>query len=327
MQAGPIPPSGGPHRYRYLESNGRESLQIADESYIAALKAFGSRAENIPEVHVPLESNDEVFRRQVQRQKRSEWIDFVSTIDQKTLDEVEPLVRRSESAAVAALNYLEDHDLAEVAHAAIHRAAFMRRGLFGCPIVLREDDEFWTNCSISISHLRLGTSVGLISDFECSICGELVEDCDHIMNEVYYKRAARRDDKCSICGAVTCEHEAGEAYPTVAYANARNVGFEEVSLVARPRYPQARIVEESVDLGPAGDDPRVRRAAQQHILNCDGCLGPCKGFNNMQNWPDVRASVPEAEADHNDDVFEIDDLDVLTAPAGQNGRTNKVSPI
>jgi hypothetical protein len=313
MQAGPIPPSGGPHRYRYLDSNGRESLQTADDSYIAALKALGNRAEDIPAMHAPLESNDDVLRRQVQRQKRSEWIEFTATIDQKTLDEVEPLIRHSESAAVAALNYLEDHELAEVAHAAIHRAAFMRRGLFGCPIVLREDDEFWTNCSMRMSHLRLGTSAGLISDFECSICGKLVEDCNHIMNEVYYKSATHSGGKCSICGATTCEHEAGRAYPTVAYANARNMGLEEVSLVARPRYPQARIVEESVDLGPAGDDPRVRRAAQQHILNCDGCLGPCKGFNDMQNWPDIRASVPETETDHNDDVVEIDDLDVLNA--------------
>lgn len=319
MQAGPIPPSGGPHRYRYLDVNGRDSLQTADESYIAALNALGNRAEYIPAMHLPLESKNDVLRRQVQRQKRSEWIDFTATIEQKTLDEVEPLIRHSESAAVAALNYLEDHELAEVAHAAIHRAAFMRRGLFGCPIVLRED-EFWTNCSMNLSHLRLGMSVGLVSDFECSICGKLVEDCDHIMNEVYYQNATHSDGKCSICGASTCEHEAGKAYPTVAYANARNMGFEEVSLVARPRYPQARMVEESVDLGSDGDDPRVRRAAQQHILNCDGCLGPCKGFNDMQNWPDILASVPETETDHNDDVVEIDDLN-----AAKNGRANDVS--
>lgn len=310
MQAGPIPPSGGPHRYRYLVTSGRESLQASDNGYLAALTVLGDQAEDLPTMYAPLDSNDDVLRRQVQRQKRSEWIDFIATIDQKTLDEVEPLIRHSESAAVAALNFLEDHELADVAHAAIHRAAFMRRGLFGCPIVLREDDEFWTNCSISMSHLRLGTSAGLISDFECSICGESVEDCDHIMNEVYCKTAAQSEGRCSICGAPTCEHEAGKEYPTVAYANARNMGLAEVSLVARPRYPQARIVEESVDLGPAGDDPRVRSAARQHLLNCDGCLGPCKGFNDMQDWPDIRASAPEFETHEKDDTVEIDDFDV-----------------
>ncbi|WP_336855458.1 hypothetical protein [Sinomonas albida] len=151
---------------------------------------------------------------------------------------------------VAALNYLEDHALADAAHRAIHRAAFMRRGLYGCPIVLGDDDEFWTKCSISISHLRIGMSAGLISDFECSICGLLVEDCDHIMGEIYDKIASRDDDgTCSICEATECEHEIGKAYLTAAYANARNAMAEEVSMVARPRYPQARIVERSIDLG------------------------------------------------------------------------------
>lgn len=305
MQWGPIPPSGGPHRDRYLDANGRESLRTADESYAAALAVLGKRADEIPAMHTPLATDDDALRREVQRQKRSEWLDFSATIDQEMLAAVEPIIRRSESAAVAALNYLEDQELAEVAHAAIHRAAFMRRGLYGCPIVLRDDDEFWTNCSINMSHLRAGMSAGLISDFECSICGRLVEDCDHNMSEVYDKTASHDDEgKCSICAATACEHEVGKAYPTAAYANARHMMAEEVSMVARPRYPQARIVEKSIDLGQAGDDPQVRRAAQHNALNCDGCLGPCKGFNDMQTWKERRGSVTETDGDD----YEVDDL-------------------
>lgn len=305
MQWGPIPPSGGPHRDRYLDTHGRESLRAADESYAAALGALGEHADQMPAMHTALSTDDDALRREVQRQKRSEWRDFSATIDQETLDTVEPLIRRSESSAVAALNYLEDHELAEDAHGAIHRAAFMRRGLYGCPIVLRDDDEFWNSCSINISHLRLGMSVGLISDFECSICRRMVEDCDHSMGGVYDKTASRDDDgQCSICEATECEHETGKAYPTVAYANARNARAEEVSMVARPRYPQARIVEESIDLGPAGDDPQIRRAAEHNDLNCDVCLGPCQGFNDMKTWKERPASV--IETDEND--YEIDYL-------------------
>lgn len=305
MQWGPIPPSGGPHRDSYLDANGRESLRTADESYLAALTALGKRAHGIPAMHTPLATDDDALRREVQRQKRSEWLDFSATIDQQTLDVVDPLIRRSESAAVAALNYLEDHELAEVAHAAIHRAAFMRRGLYGCPIVLRHDDEFWTDCSINMSHLRAGMSAGLISDFECSICGQTAEDCDHKMNEVYDMTASRDDEgMCSICKATECEHGVGITYPTAAYANARNMMAEEVSMVARPRYPQARILEKSIDLGPEGDDPRVRLAAQHNALNCDGCLGPCKGFNDMQTWKQRRESV--AETDNGN--YDVDDL-------------------
>ncbi|MGP5045549.1 hypothetical protein ACTXJR_16265 [Glutamicibacter ardleyensis] len=306
MQWGPIPPSGGPHRERYLDVNGRESLRAAAESYTAALAVLGERADQMPAMHTPLATEDNTLRREIQRQKCSEWLDFSVTIDQVTLDTVEPMIRRSESAAMAALNYLEDHELAEVAHAAIHRAAFMRRGLYGCPIVLRDDDEFWTNCPINISHLRMGTSAGLVSDFECSICGLMVEDCDHIMNEVYDKTASRdAEGKCSICRATECdEHSVGKVYPTTAYANACNVKAEEVSFVARPRYPQARIVEKSIDLGPEGENPRVRYAAQHNRLNCDACLGPCNGFSEMQTWKENQGSATDTAVDD----YEIDDL-------------------
>ncbi|MCW3768556.1 MULTISPECIES: hypothetical protein [Micrococcaceae] len=278
-------------------------MRTADESYAAALAALGKRADEIPAMHMPSVTDDDALRREVQRQKRSEWLDFSATVDQETLNAVEPMIRGSESAAVAALNYLEDHELAEVAHTAIHRAAFMRRGLYGCHIVLRDDDEFWTNCSINMSHLRAGMSAGLISDFECSICGRMVEDCDHNLGEVYDKTASRDDeDLCSICRATECEHQVGETYATAAYANARNVIPEEVSMVARPRYPQARIVEKSIDLGP--EDPRVRRAAQHNNLNCDACLGPCKGFNDMRTWEERRGNVTETD----DDDYVVDNL-------------------
>lgn len=305
MQWGPIPPSGGPRREHYLDINGREALRTAEESYAAALVALGKHADVMPALCKPLVTEDDALRREVQRTKRSEWFDFSATIDQQTLDVVEPLIRCSESAAVAALNYLEDHELAEDAHTAIHRAAFMRRGLYGCPIVLRDDDEYWTDCSIDISHLRAGMSAGLISDFECSICGTMVEDCDHSSGEVYEKAASREDDgKCSICEAIECEHEVGKVYPTVAYAKARNMTLEEGSLVARPRYPQARMVAKSIDLGSLADNPRVRHAAQNNALNCDGCLGPCRGFNDMLTWRERRGSVMETE----DDVYDVDGL-------------------
>jgi hypothetical protein len=305
LQWGPIPPSGGPHRERYLDVNGRQSLADADAAYADAIALLGDRARGMPAIHTPLECVDHGLRRKVQREKRAEWIEFARTLDQDTLDAIEPQIRRSEAAAVAALNYLEDHELAEPAHQAIHRAAFVRRGLYGCPVVLRDDEAFWTNCSINMSHLRVGMSAELVSEFECSICGRLVEDCDHVMGEVYDKTASKDDDgNCSICEGVACEHEVGKAYPVVAYANARNVAMEASAMVARPRYPQARVVEHTIDMGAAGDDERVQSAARNGHLNCDACLGPCKGFNDMRTWDERRTSVSEGE----EDDFEVDEL-------------------
>lgn len=178
---GPVPPSGGPFRLRYLEANGREALRVSDAEYAAAMSILGDHRQFMPVLHTPHIELDEDVRRQIQRRKRSEWIEFASTIPESVLTEVEPHIRLAESSAVDALNHLEDHELAETSHTAIHRAAFVRRGLFGCPIVLRDDNSFWTACSVNMSHLRLGLSAGIVSDWECSICGRLVEDCDHIM--------------------------------------------------------------------------------------------------------------------------------------------------
>ncbi|MCR2816488.1 hypothetical protein [Microbacterium jiangjiandongii] len=303
MQWGPIPPSGGPNRERYLDHHGRRSLQIAADEYEEALRLLGPDA-TMPALDFDLVEQDEDARRAIQRQKRAEWLQFESTIDQVTLNAIEPHIKRSVSAAMDALNYLEDHQLREKAHAAIHRAAFVKRGLFGCPITFGEDEEYWTDCPINISHLRMGVSAGLVSDFECSICGKLVEDCDHAMGE-YYPKVASRDPqgRCTICAETECDHPIGETIAVPAWANARNVKATEVSMVARPRYPLARMVEKSYDLGPAGDDPRVRNAAKQGVLNCDGDLGPCKGFNEMTEWDVNGVSEPEGDVEQQIDLL------------------------
>lgn len=206
-------------------------------------------------------------------------------------------------AAMDALNYLEDHELREEAHAAIHRSAFVNRGLFGCPVVLR-DDEYWTDCPINISHLRVGVSAGLVSDFECSVCGELVEDCDHQMGHPYPKVAElTAEGKCTLCDSVDCEHPEGKIFLAQAHASARNIQAAEVSLVARPRYPLARIVEELKDMGPLHKDSRVVHAAKHGDLNCDADLGPCEGFNEVKDWDINDAS--RSEGDEGEPVDQI----------------------
>lgn len=275
MQPGPIPPSGGPLRDRYLDTHGRESLRVAADEYSQALTILGKNAEGMPALPFPLVEADEAVRSAVQREKRAEWSSFQTKIGSEALNAIEPHVKKSVSAAMDALNFLEDHALMDTAHHAIHRAAFVKRGLFGCPIVLR-DDAFWSDCPINISHLRMGVSAGLVSDFECFICGDLVEDCDHQMGQFYPKTAARSvDGKCSLCSSPDCEHPVGETFLVEAYANARNIRAGEVSLVARPRYPLARIIQESKDIGDMGDDARVRHAAQHGALNCDADLVSC----------------------------------------------------
>lgn len=283
MEAGPVPPSEGPHRRRYLDLNGREALGKSNREYSAALTLLGDKAELIPPVFEPFVLDDDSRRREIQLQNVRLWNDFRTTVPETLLEEVEPHAKAAVREAVRALNFLEDHELAETAHEAIHRTSFLKRGLFGCPIVHR-DGQYWTDCPVNMSHLRVGFSAGLVSDFDCSICGRAAEDCDHQMNELYEKERLLIGGKCSICGAEDCEHEDGRAYLVPARGIARNVIAQEVSMVTRPRYPQARIAEQSLDLELTAEGERLARAG---FLSCDADLGPCKGFNDMHALWDV----------------------------------------
>lgn len=293
MQAGPIPPSGGPLREQYLDHHGREALRVASAEYMEAVALLGDRAGSMPALDFALVESDGEKRRAIQRDKRVQWKEFRVATDQLSLDAIEPHIKSSISASVNALNYLEDHPLREEAHAAIHRAAFVGRGLFGCAVVLR-DGDFWSGCPINVSHIRRGVSAGLVSDFACSICGELAEDCDHQMGQVYPKVAGRNAaGECNICDSLECEHVEGETFLVQALASAQNVRTSEVSFVARPRYPLARLIDLSIDLGPLHDDPRVIHAAENGYLNCDIDLGPCNGLNEMadQDLNDLSRSL------------------------------------
>ncbi|KQO08727.1 hypothetical protein ASF06_11305 [Agreia sp. Leaf244] len=242
--------------------------------------AFDENALLMPVIDFKLVQADEGVRRAIQVKKRDEWAEFLPSVDAALLEKVEPHVRKAVASATAALNFLEDHELREDAHVAIHQASFVQRGLLGCPIVVR-DDEYWTACPVNVSHIRMGTSVGMVAEFACSICGRMVEDCDHVMGEPYRQVAKHLDGHCSICEAPECEHVVGSSYLVVAQARTVNAVMHETSFVARPRYPQARITELTQDYGDEGDDPRFRALADRGALHCDVDLGPCDGLNEM----------------------------------------------
>jgi hypothetical protein len=284
LDVGPIPPADGPNRQRYLDAHGRRALMAADAAFAAAMATMGAQADSIPTMATPLIEDDGKARVAIQRKKHAEWIEFTSTLDQELLNQIEPHIRRAEVSAVTALNFLEDHELAESAHQAIHRAAFVRRGLFGCPIVLR-DNALWTDCAFKLSHFRIGFSTGLVSDFECSICDRLVEDCDHVTGQTYDKVAERDSEgNCTVCQSTGCCHVVGAPYPVVAYGIGQKAVAHEISMVARPRYPQARFTRMTLDL-PNGDGyVHLRQLAERGHLHCNDCLGPCKGVNDMKSW-------------------------------------------
>ena len=279
ISVGPIPPAGGPARMQYLVHSGAVELNTAEHEYAAVASLLNDWAGSVPPLFSPVESSDENFRQHVQQVSRQAWKNLGKELPEETLRLIEPRIRASEKAAVNALNYLEDTERAQEAHEAIHRAAFIRSGLFGCPIRYA-DGQFWTDCPVNMSHLRMGMSAGITSDFYCSICNEKMEDCDHVMGDDYQVIASKSDDgHCTACDLMSCAHQSGETYVVTAEGIGREIVAHEVSMVPRPRYPLARIQAMTREV------PELYRSyAEAGVLNCDGCMGPCTGLNESADW-------------------------------------------
>jgi hypothetical protein len=276
LEYGLIPPEHGPLRDQFLETNGLNRLLSSNGALSEVMRVLGPLAKSMPKV--PTErrnlSDQQIRDRQVWARKA--WRAFRETISSAALTELKPHVRAAESSAVTAFNYLEDHPKREDAHRAIHRAGFIRGGLLGCPIV-RDEEKFWTDCAVNISHIRLGASVGMTSDFSCSVCGLTVEDCDHVMGSTYSLMMTRADGRCSVCFNQECIHEAGRTYEIVANPIAVNAILAEVSMVRRPRYPGARIDRMTMNIEQ--DDAIYQMALDGHV-HCDICVGACNGMRD-----------------------------------------------
>lgn len=107
---------------------------------------------------------------------------------------------------------------------------------------------------MALAHNRIGLSAAyVVKKSECSICGCRPSECSHISGELY---------------------EGQPCYRLITEAD-----LLEVSLVGRPRDPDARI--ERMSLGLA----ELQGAVDVEFLpgtpvSCDRCLSPCEGVVN-----------------------------------------------
>jgi hypothetical protein len=150
------------------------------------------------------------------------------------------------------MDHVEDTALFEPAHDLLDQAGKFVRETYGC-LLERVGTTYYETCPVTLAHVRLGFSVGVVVKArECSICGQDPEDCEHIKGVEY--------------GGHMCSHRLTE------------LALTEVSLVARPAQPDARILRISVPieelrtaLGP-GWSPGIE-------VSCDKCLTPCRGVS------------------------------------------------
>lgn len=161
------------------------------------------------------------------------------------------LVLRRE--ARAAIDRLDDDPLFDEAHETLDEVGHYIRQTRPHLCLLSEDGtDFKQECPVALGHIRLGFSVGIeIEESRCSICGIDPWQCPHIPGEVYDGQPVGR--------VIT------KAKPF------------EVSLVARPDFPDARITSRpvsraSVEAAFGGALP------SDAVPVCDRCITPCSGI-------------------------------------------------
>ncbi len=195
-------------------------------------------------------------------------------------DAGEHQAREALSAYWSAMNWLEDTDDCEAAHAKLHDAGRWVMETFRCTYA-RTDRGYEQQCPVSLAHLRFGFSpemvVGLVV---CSVCGQDATACEHIVGRVYDVVCAK-DPECNVCGSEDCAHARGETYSASCHRIITEIKrVEGIALVARPATPDARILGRPRDLSlvrstqPPGWQPGGP-------ARCIECRGVCEGLREL----------------------------------------------
>ena len=152
----------------------------------------------------------------------------------------------------SAMNWLEDTEHFEVAHAVLDEAGLLARTAFseGCVLPYR-DGGYFMECPVALAHNRVGMSAGFVARVvECSVCRHDPDECPHITGRIY-------DGKH--CHRIVMQAD-----------------LLEISLVARPNQPDARIMSMSV-----GTSHLRQELGKEFVpgmpVTCDRCLSQCDG--------------------------------------------------
>lgn len=154
------------------------------------------------------------------------------------------------------MDHLEDTPRFELAHAELDNAGRLARTNFpiGCQFEIEDESNYFVTCPVSLAHNRVGLSTGMIvREAECSICHVDPEDCIHITGRIYDGQRCIRIIK--------------------------RADILEVSLVARPNLPDARITRLSLNVSDIAKKLGPRFRPGMPVL-CDRCLSDCHGVRD-----------------------------------------------
>lgn len=154
----------------------------------------------------------------------------------------------------SAMDWLEDTPSFDKAHKKLDEAGAFVHQTFGCHYQF-DGGSYWITCPVELAHVRIGLSPAfVIGRMECSICGldPLDPACHHISGRHYDGER---------CHRVITEIDE----------------IIEISLVRRPRQPDARIQKISMSSADvaAVSGPNFRYGSP---LPCNRCGNPCSGL-------------------------------------------------
>lgn len=179
----------------------------------------------------------------------------------------------------SALNWAEDTPREEEAHLAMDRAGRWVRLTFGCWLT-QDGLDYSVTCPVQLGHNRIGFSVGGSAKRVCSICCADLSECEHLPNKDYLVPGGKDDlGWCRVCRSQdVCEHSKEKLYAAPVVAIVTEMHLDEVSVVAKPRHPDARITRLSVDVdelrAALGDEWKPGMS-----VSCNRCLTPCTGLS------------------------------------------------
>lgn len=190
----------------------------------------------------------------------------------------------------SALNWAEDGPREAEAHDRLDSAGKWVRQTFGCTLP-QEGTSYFLTCPVRLGHVRVGLSIGGTATRTCSLCGEDLSECEHQRGVAYQVPGGVGElGWCRVCAKTECqEHSPDQFYRAGVIAIIGEMALDEVSIVAKPGHPDARIHRQSVDTA----DLRATLGEQWRPgmpVSCDFCLSPCRGLIRPHLGPAANSS-------------------------------------
>lgn len=208
-------------------------------------------------------------------------LDAAVLLTESSPEQADDTIRRSLALAASAYNWLEGTEFDELAHDEMHKYGRYAREHFPDRCQLEwTGSGYEERCPVAVAHKRLGFSIGFIGDRVCSICQGDPSECIHTPGEFYEVEGGTDESgRCRTCFAEGCNsHVAGATYRVRAVRRITNAEIQEISLVAKPKHPDARLTAVPVDLDALQEylGPDFKPGMR---VSCDQCLKTCPGMD------------------------------------------------